>query len=30
VTDIRAVGVNTEDVFFRLPVEVRPAAPSAA
>jgi 4-hydroxy-3-methylbut-2-enyl diphosphate reductase len=30
VTDIRAVGVNTEDVVFRLPAEVRPAAPSAA
>ena len=30
VTDIHSVGVNAEDVYFRLPIEVRPAASSAA
>jgi 4-hydroxy-3-methylbut-2-enyl diphosphate reductase len=30
VTDIRALGTNAEDVFFRLPVEVRRTASSAA
>jgi 4-hydroxy-3-methylbut-2-en-1-yl diphosphate reductase len=30
VTDIRSVGVNAEDVFFRLPIEVRRPASSAA
>jgi 4-hydroxy-3-methylbut-2-enyl diphosphate reductase len=30
VTDIRPFGSLVEDVFFRLPLELRPAAPSAA